>query len=104
MDRFDGGHGGYGWDGGFLLLPTLVMITLALLLVAALTAAYLLRGGKLDLARSRGSRPEDEAKRVLADRFARGEIATDEFLERSSMLGWTPGSDSLPRPSRRRAR
>lgn len=104
MDRFDGGHGGNGWDGGLLFLPVLAMVTLAVLVMLALTAAYLVRSGQLNLARIGRPRPEEEAKRVLAERFARGDIPSDEFLERSSILGWTPGSDGLPRPSRRRVR
>ncbi|MFC4560341.1 SHOCT domain-containing protein [Nocardiopsis mangrovi] len=35
--------------------------------------------------------PEDGAKRVLAERFARGDIGVDEFMERASVLNWTPG-------------
>lgn len=38
--------------------------------------------------------PEDEAKRVLSERFARGDISTDEFLERASVLNWTPGTEA----------
>jgi putative membrane protein len=42
-----------------------------------------------------GSRsPESEAKKILAERFARGDITSDEFMERASILNWTPGSDS----------
>ncbi len=37
--------------------------------------------------------PEGEAKKILAERFARGDISTDEFMERASVLNWTPGSD-----------
>ena len=43
-----------------------------------------------------GHSPEGEAKKILAERFARGEISTDEFMERASVLNWTPGSDSFP--------
>jgi putative membrane protein len=46
--------------------------------------------------------PESEAKRVLADRFARGEISSDEFLERASVLNWTPGSDTWDTHKRRK--
>lgn len=48
--------------------------------------------------------PEAEAKRILAERFARGEIASDEFMERASVLNWTPGSDvyAMHRPKKRR--
>lgn len=35
--------------------------------------------------------PEAEAKKILAERFARGDIATDEFMERAAVLNWTPG-------------
>jgi putative membrane protein len=38
--------------------------------------------------------PESEAKKILAERFARGDITSDEFMERASILNWTPGSES----------
>ena len=38
--------------------------------------------------------PESEAKTILAELFARGDISSDEFMERASVLNWTPGSDS----------
>ncbi|MBB4930036.1 putative membrane protein [Lipingzhangella halophila] len=41
--------------------------------------------------------PEHEARKVLADRFARGDISVDEFLERASVLNWTPGSEAKGR-------
>ena len=41
-----------------------------------------------------GRSPEADAKRILAERFAKGEISTDEFMERASVLNWTPGSDT----------
>jgi putative membrane protein len=104
MDRFDGGRGGFDGNGGLMFLPVLALLLMAALLMAALVATYLVRSGKLSLAGVRRTGPEEEAKHVLADRFARGDISSDEFLERSSMLGWTPGSDALPRPSRRRVR
>lgn len=77
--------------GGFLVLA--VLLTLA--------ALYLKRQGKLTLP-TFGPRtaPEDEAKRILARRFATGDISTEDFMERSSILNWTPGNDTqlrLPR-------
>ena len=49
--------------------------------------------------------PEGEAKRILAERFARGDITSDEFMERASVLNWTPGSEAWnqgkPRKKRR---
>lgn len=71
------------------------LLILALLIGGAI---YLVRRGKIgpppwvNAARS----PEHEAKKVLAERFARGDISTDEFLERASVLNWTPGTDQWP--------
>ncbi len=69
------------------------MFCLFLLLVAA-TLFFLFRTGRVGpppWAQHRG--PEAEAKRVLAERFARGDITTDEFMEKASVLNWTPGTD-----------
>lgn len=48
--------------------------------------------------------PEAEAKKILAERFARGDIDSADFMERASILNWTPGSDvvSHHRPNKRR--
>lgn len=48
--------------------------------------------------------PEAEAKKILAERFARGDIDPADFMERASVLNWTPGSDlvSHPKPKKRR--
>ena len=40
--------------------------------------------------------PEGEAKRILAQRFASSEISSEEFMERASVLNWTPGSQPVP--------
>ena len=69
------------------------MFCLFLLLIAA-TLFFLFRTGRVGAppwAQHRG--PEAEAKRVLAERFARGDITTDEFMEKASVLNWTPGTD-----------
>jgi putative membrane protein len=67
------------------------------LLLLVLAALYLWRQGKLPLPRVSGQcSPEEQAKGILAERFARGDISSDEFLERSSMLNWTPGSEQVP--------
>lgn len=71
------------------------MFLLFLLLFAG--AFFVLRQGKFGappwVAHRRPS-PEGEAKHILAERFAREDISTDEFMERASVLNWTPGSDS----------
>ena len=76
-----------------------------LLLLAALTGLYLWRQGKLRLPRLGGPRsPEDDARRILADRFARGDISSEEFMDRASILNWTPGSDTRPTRPRKKGR
>jgi putative membrane protein len=56
---------------------------------------FLVRNGQLGPSAGVTTRsPEAEAKRILAERFARGDITSDEFMERASVLNWTPGSDS----------
>ena len=100
------GHGPHGFDGGLSILPFVGSFLLLLVLLAGLAALYLWRQGRLtlpSLAMRRRS-PEDEAKQILADRFARGDISTDEFMERSSVLNWTPGSNTDParRPRNKR--
>ena len=98
-------HGPHGFDGGFSVLPFVGSFFLLLLLLAGLAAFYLWRQGKLTVPSFATRRsPEDQAKQILADRFARGDISTDEFMERSSILNWTPGSDTMPprRPHKKR--
>jgi putative membrane protein len=92
---FEGGHGHHELENSLAMLPFLGSMLLLLLLVLA--ALYLWRQGKLPLPRVGGQRsPEEQAKGILAERFARGDISSDEFLERSSMLNWTPGSEQVP--------
>lgn len=99
------GHGPHGFDGGFPLLPFVGSFVFLVIALAALAAFVLWKQGRLTLPTAGARRsPEEEAKRILADRFARGDLSTDEFLERSSILNWTPGSDSLPARPRKRGR
>src|SRR5580765_7422701 len=70
------------------------LIFLLFCLAVGLTLFLLARKGRFgDFQRMRFAHhaPEAEAKKILAERFARGEISTDEFLERASVLNWTPG-------------
>jgi putative membrane protein len=97
---FDGGYGHHAFESSLSMLPFLGSLLLLLLLVLA--ALYLWRQGKLPLPKLASHRsPEDEAKRILAERFARGDISSDEFLERSSILNWTPGTQPLPSKPRK---
>ena len=99
-------HGGHGVRGGeeasLAALPFLGSFMLLLLLLAGLTALYLWRSGRLSIpALGTASSPEADARRILAERFARGDISSEEFMERASILNWTPGSDSMPGRNRR---
>ena len=91
-------HGGpfFPFFGGLMFL-------LFLLLIAG-TLFYLRRTGQLGAlpwARKVQS-PEHEAREILATRFATGDISSDEFLERASVLNWTPGVEPLPVPRKGR--
>jgi putative membrane protein len=78
---------------------------LLLLLLAVATAVYLWRTGRLaGLGQLGRPGPEQEAKRVLAERFARGDLSSEEFMERASVLNWTPGSEAYPQRGRKRVR
>lgn len=70
------------------------MFLLILLLVLGTLLFFLVRNGQLGSSTATARAPEAEAKRILAERFARGDITSDEFMERASVLNWTPGSDS----------
>ncbi len=98
------GHGPHGFDGGFTVLPFLGSAMLVLLVLTALALFYLHRQGRLTLPSFAARRsPEDAAKAILAERFAQGDISTEDFMERSSILNWTPGSEAIPaRPRGRR--
>ena len=100
-------HGPHGWeDSSLSMLPFLgSFLFLLVILAIAATALYLWRQGKLSLPNLGKSRsPEEDAKRILAERFARGDISSDEFMERSSILNWTPGAEPLPSRSGRKRR
>jgi putative membrane protein len=89
-------HGGpfFPFLGGLMFL-------LFLLLVGA-TLFWLRRSGRLGELGARRRRPEDEAREILATRFATGDLSSDEFLERASVLNWTPGVEPLPVPRGKR--
>jgi len=97
MHPRDGGHGPHGLAEGALPLSSFLGAFLLVILLAGLAALYLWRQGRLSLP---GRAPEEEAKRILAARFAQGDISSDDFMERASILNWTPGSQ--PGPARLR--
>jgi putative membrane protein len=77
---------------------------LVFMLLVLGTFFFLVRRGKFGPPPWIGDRhsPEFDAKKLLAERFARGDISTDEFMERASILNWTPGSESWPRQGKPR--
>ncbi|MCW2811090.1 MAG: hypothetical protein JWP61_1548 [Friedmanniella sp.] len=98
-------HGGPPGAESFLPFLGVPLLILTVLLVLG-ALAFLRRGGQLNqLSFLRRPSPEHDARAILADRFARGDISSDEFLERASILNWTPGSDAYPaRPGRKKRR
>lgn len=93
-----GAHPGFspGLASGPFHLIGAAMFFFTLLLVVALVV--LAKRGRLGpppwIARAHS--PEHEARRILAERFANGDIGSDEFLERASVLNWTPGAEPYP--------
>jgi putative membrane protein len=101
-----GPHAHHGWEESSLSMLPFVgsFVSLLLILALVLGGLYLWRAGKLPLNVGRPRSPEEDAKRILAERFAQGDISTEDFMERSSILNWTPGAEPLPsRPRKRRS-
>lgn len=95
-----GDHGGFADASSVLpFLGAALVMTLLLLLGTALYRTWLERVERPAL--TPAPSPDHEARRILAERFARSEIGSDEFLERASILNWTPGSDQFPQKSRK---
>jgi putative membrane protein len=88
----------------FLFFLGVPMFLLFLLLVGA--TIFLVRNGKFGPPPWVAARhsPENEARRLLAERFARGDISSDDFLERASVLNWTPGSEQYDQARKKKRR
>jgi len=101
-----GFRGDHGVGDPSSLLPVLgaaiVVAVLLLLLGTALYRTWLERQARPALPPA--TSPDTEARRILAERFARSEITSDEFLERASILNWTPGSEQFAHRQRKPAR
>ena len=91
-------------EGAWLVEPVLAfLVVLVVLLLVGGALLYLRRTGfSLGSWLSRPPSPETEAKQILAERFARGDISTDDFMERASVLNWTPGTDGRDTPNIKR--
>ncbi|HMA48040.1 MAG TPA: SHOCT domain-containing protein [Frankiaceae bacterium] len=75
-----GWYGGLGW-GGWVVITLMMLAFLALLIFGGVALA---RGLRRD-----DERPHDvgvDARRLLDERFARGEIDADEYTRRRELL------------------
>ena len=79
----DDGHGPMGmgdWGGGWMWLwGTLMMVVFVVLVV------WLVRAGRGSAGSARRD-PADRGREVLAERYAKGELSTEEYRERLSEL------------------
>lgn len=73
---------GMGWMWLFWLLLIVGLVLLTVVAVRALGGG-ITRG---DGAEGRGSREQSRARQVLDERYARGEITTEEYRERLRVL------------------
>ena len=101
--QIDPGHGDHELFASYGALGVIGWTLLLLLLAAALTTLVLWRSGRLpQVGSSRGRSADDQARQILAERFARGDLSSEEFLERCATLNWTPGIDR-PKSGRKRS-
>lgn len=80
----DAWHGHMGWGGGWLMLVfgTLMMTGFVILVLWLVRSAGI--GGS---AQGLEEDPLAPARRILAERYARGEVTTEEYRERVDELG-----------------
>lgn len=75
------GHPMHGWDGGWMWLwGTLMMLTWAAIIAAAVWIS--IRAARRDS----GDGDTEEARRILDERLARGEITLEEYRERREAM------------------
>jgi putative membrane protein len=77
------GHGFWGGPAGWGIVAGLVSIVFFVLVVVILVSLVRTRPGA-------GPPVSSRAIRVLEERYARGEISRDEFLERRTVLTGSP--------------
>ena len=70
-----------GWGGGWMWLWGIAMMALILVLIF-----WLVRAATGGHGTSAPSRPTDRAREILAERYARGELTTEEYRERAEQL------------------
>ncbi|NNC81379.1 MAG: SHOCT domain-containing protein [Acidimicrobiales bacterium] len=72
-----------GWGGGWMWLWGLAMMALFVVLIVWLVRAT---SGGLSAPRPPERFSTDRAREVLAERYARGELSTEEYRERATEL------------------
>ncbi|MGD9620783.1 MAG: SHOCT domain-containing protein [Mycolicibacterium sp.] len=77
------GHG-WGWGGGVLMGVLMILFVVALVTALVLAIRYLTVPQRVP-GPSAGN-TEDRSERLLAERFARGEIDEDEYRRRMTVL------------------
>jgi putative membrane protein len=81
VDRDRWGHMG-GWDGGWMWLWGIAMMLLFVVLIVWVVRSTTAGHGSQQPTRD----PADRAREILAERYARGELTTEEYRERLEHL------------------
>jgi putative membrane protein len=76
---------GMVWMWLFWLLVVLGVVLLVVVAVRALGGGVIPGGGGRDV--DRGARGRSRARQLLDERYARGELTTEEYRERLQVLG-----------------
>jgi putative membrane protein len=74
------------WHTGWILMPAVTMIFLALVIAGVVLAARYLNSSSRGTGANASVGLPGGAQEVLAKRYARGEIDDDEYQRRSEML------------------
>ncbi len=80
--RSDWGHMN-GWGGGGMWLWGVLMMALFVVLIVWLVRA---RTGSAGPEQSKTVEPKEQARGILAERLAKGELSTEEYRERLDAL------------------
>ena len=84
LSQTDGWGHMNGWGGGWMWLWGIAMMTLFVVVIVWLArAAGASSAGVADPA---GREPNDRAREILGERFAKGELTPEEYRERVSEL------------------
>lgn len=76
------------------LIPLLILILVAFFVVRRFgPPSWVRNGGRPHGFGPSQETPDDAARRLLSERFAKGDITVEEFLERASALNWYPGGE-----------